>query len=195
MGADKALLPFEGEPLVLRVARRVAEVASPVLLAPGTPGRLGPLGYEEVEDVLPHSGPLGGLVAGLAASPHPLLAVVAVDLPFASSEMLLLLANGLDDADAAIPLTDRGPEPLHAVYSVRALAGLRAALDSGLLGLQRVVAERLRVRRVPEAEWRTADPSGTFAVNLNRPEDAARISGRIARTATGPSSKQKEGER
>jgi molybdopterin-guanine dinucleotide biosynthesis protein A len=195
MGADKALLQFEGEPLVLRVARRLAVAAYPVLLAPGTAGRLGPLGFDEVEDLVQESGPLGGLVAGLAASPHPLLAVVAVDMPFVSPEVLLLLANELGDGDAAIPVTDRGLEPLHAVYSVRALAGLRSALESGQLGLQQAVSDRLRIRRVDEPDWRAADPSGTFAVNLNRPEDAARIAATVAWTASGPRSKQKEEER
>src|SRR6266536_4041886 len=78
MGTDKARLLVQGQPLILRVAQRVAEVARPVLLATGRPGRLGPLGYAEVADEVPGSGPLGGLTAGLAASPHQLVAVVAV---------------------------------------------------------------------------------------------------------------------
>jgi molybdopterin-guanine dinucleotide biosynthesis protein A len=175
MGVEKALIPFEGEPLVLRVARRVAVTAAPVLLASGTPGRLGDLGYAEVEDAAAGAGPLAGLVAGLAASPKPLLAVVAVDMPFANPNLLRLLADEIGDADAAVPVTDQGLEPLHAVYSMGAVAPLRSALDARRLGLQQVVAERLRARPVEEAEWRTADPSGTFAVNLNRPEDVARL--------------------
>ena len=42
MGFEKALIEVGGEPLVLRVARRLARVADPVLLATGSPGRLGP---------------------------------------------------------------------------------------------------------------------------------------------------------
>jgi molybdopterin-guanine dinucleotide biosynthesis protein A len=84
MGNDKTLLVVEGAPLVLRVASRLARVADPVLLAPGRPGRLGAAGYPEVEDEALDAGPLAGLVAGLAASPHRLVAAVAVDMPFAS---------------------------------------------------------------------------------------------------------------
>jgi molybdopterin-guanine dinucleotide biosynthesis protein A len=175
MGTDKALLPFEGEPLVLRVARRLGRAASPVLLAPGIRGRLGDLGYDEVGDEAKDAGALGGLVAGLAASPYPLLAVVAVDMPFVSPEVVGLLARRVSDDDAAIPATKGGLEPLHAVYSVRALHALRAALDARQLGLREVVAERLRLRVLPESEWRTADPSGGFALNLNRPEDLDEI--------------------
>jgi molybdenum cofactor guanylyltransferase len=193
MGADKALLAFEGEPLVLRVAGRLARVARPVLLAPGRAGRLGPLGYQEVDDPMRHAGPLAGIAAGLAASPHPLLAVVAADMPFASPGVLALLAHRIGEADAAIPVTAGGLEPLHAVYSVRAAEALAAALGAGRRAVRDVVSDRLRVHRVGADQWRTADPSGRFAVNLNRPEDLARMSAGVSRTGSGPRSKQKEG--
>src|SRR3989442_344109 len=69
MGTPKGLLELEGQPLVVRVAERIAVVAHPVYLASGTPGRLGDLGLHEVEDVRGGAGPLGGLIAGLEASP------------------------------------------------------------------------------------------------------------------------------
>ena len=172
MGTDKARLLVEGQPLVLRVAERVAEAARPMLLASGTPGRLGPLPYAEVADEVPGSGPLGGLTAGLAASPHQLVAVVAVDMPFASPQVLSLLCTLRRDEDAVVPVTDRGPEPLHAVYARDALPALRRALEEGRWTLREVV-EGMHARFVPPAEWREADPSAHFALNLNRAGDLA----------------------
>jgi len=170
MGSDKALVEIGGEPLVIRVAGRVARVAHPVLLATGRPGRLGALGYREVADERRGAGPLSGLVAGLAASPHDLLAAVAVDMPFASPEVLSLLAAEHEDEDAVVPVTAQGSQPLHAVYARHALPALRAALGEDRLSL-RAVLSGLRVREVGEAEWRRADPTGRFADNLNRLED------------------------
>src|SRR5439155_22164857 len=109
--------------------------ASPVLLAPGTPGRLGELGMDEVADESPYSGPLGGIVAGLAASPARLLAVVAVDMPLASPAVFRLLASLRRGEDAVVPVTSSGPQPLHAIYSVSALGALRARLMEGDLRL------------------------------------------------------------
>jgi molybdopterin-guanine dinucleotide biosynthesis protein A len=197
MGTEKALMQFDGEPLIRRVARRLASVASPVLLATGVRGRLGDLGYEEVEDVVAGAGPLSGLVGGLAESPHELMAVVAVDMPFVSPPVLALLARLVGEHDAAIPATAHGLEPVHAVYSVRSLRRLRSSLDAGRLALHEVVGT-LDVRRVEEAEWRTADPSGRFAVNVNRPEDVAQVAGPLSQAAGGPSnprqSRRKETE-
>jgi molybdopterin-guanine dinucleotide biosynthesis protein A len=172
MGRDKALIRIDGVPLVRRVAAVVARVADPVLLAPGRPGRLGRIGYEEVLDHAPGAGPLAGLVAGLAASPHPLMAVVAVDMPFASARVLALLAGLHGGEDAVVPVTASGPQPLHAVYASSALVPLRAALEQGHLAVRQAV-EGLRVRLVTEAEWKRADPTGRFAFNLNRAEELA----------------------
>jgi molybdopterin-guanine dinucleotide biosynthesis protein A len=170
MGRDKALIEIEGEPLVRRVARLLAEAASPVILAPGRPGRLGELGLAEVEDERPDSGPLAGIVAGLAASPTRLLAVVAVDMPLASPAVFRLLASLHRGEDAVVPVTSSGPQPLHAVYSVSALGALRVRLMEGDLRLGDALA-RLRVREVVEEEWAVADPTGRFAFNLNAEGD------------------------
>jgi molybdopterin-guanine dinucleotide biosynthesis protein A len=175
MGSDKALLDVGGEPLVLRVVRRLAEAAAPVLLAPGTPGRFGDLGMPEVADTSPGCGPLGGIVAGLEAAPRPLVAVVAVDMPNCSPEVLRLLARLCieGDWDAAVPVTASGAQPLHAVYSRRrALPSLRSALVDGRLAMRHALAD-MRVALVGREVWGAADPDGRFAANLNNPADLA----------------------
>jgi molybdopterin-guanine dinucleotide biosynthesis protein A len=174
MGVEKASLRFEGEPLVVRVARRLSSVADPVLLAPGAPGRLGMLGFAEVADAATGAGPLGGLIAGLEASPHPLVAVAAVDMPFASPELFRELVRLCEGQDAVVPVTSSGPEPLHAVYSRSAIPALRAALSGGRLALRSVLTT-IRVREVREEEWRAFDPTGRFALNVNQREDAAQL--------------------
>ncbi len=172
MGRDKALIEVDGVPLVVRVAELMEIVARPVLLATGTPGRLGDRGYREVADELPGAGPLSGVAAGLAASPHPLTAVVAADMPFASPSLFGLLAGLHAKEHAVVPVSGRGPEPLHAVYAREALPIIRRCLSAGMLAMVEVLDE-LDVRLVRDEEWRSADPSGMFAVNLNRAEDLA----------------------
>jgi molybdopterin-guanine dinucleotide biosynthesis protein A len=170
MGRDKALVDFDGQPLLRRVAERLALVAAPVLLAPGTPGRLGKVGYREVEDAVAGCGPLGGLVAGLEASPHELTAVVAGDMPYISAELLNLLAALRQGEDVIVPVGPTGLEPLHAVYATSALPKMREALAAGRLGLRQLLGE-LRVREVPPTEWSASDVDARFAFSVNSPED------------------------
>ena len=172
MGRDKTASDFlcEGEPLAARVARRLAEACDDVLVASGDGTRMGWLGLPQVTDETPESGPLGGLVAGVGMVPHHLVAAVAADMPFASPAVLRLLASLADGVDAVVPVSDRGLEPLHALYVRSAGPGLRRALREGRLAI-RDALEGLRVRLVEPAEWRPADPTGRFAWNVNAPED------------------------
>jgi molybdopterin-guanine dinucleotide biosynthesis protein A len=170
MGLDKAALEFEGVPLARRVASVLAEVADRVVVASGDGARLGWLGLEQVPDVVPDAGPLSGLVAGLELATTPLVAVAAVDMPFANAALFRFLADLWSGEDAVVPVTDYGTQPLHSVYATRATPLLRTGLDSGERAVRRAV-ESLRVRTVGRSEWAALDPSGSFARNLNYPED------------------------
>ncbi len=170
MGRDKATLVFEGEPLVTRVARVLDRACDEVLVASGDGARLNALGLKQVPDAVPDAGPLGGLVAGIELASHPLVAAVAVDMPFASAPLLRALADLLSWEDAVVPVSADGPEPLHAVYARRAAEPLRRSLAGGTFALRAALAG-LRVRFVDEAVWREWDPSGRFARNLNEPAD------------------------
>src|SRR5437763_12282195 len=170
LGRDKASLLFEGEPLAVRVLGRLQDACEEVVVASGDGTGLAWLGVAQVPDGVPGAGPLAGIVAGLEWASFETVAVVAVDMPYASAELLRLLAGLRTDEDAVIPLTERGLEPLHAVYAKTAAPSLRRALEDGERAVHRALRS-VRVREVEPDVWRPADPTGRFAVNLNRPED------------------------
>ena len=170
MGFDKALLEIDGRPLAMVLAGRLSEVCASVMLASGWPGRFGHLGYQEVEDEVPYAGPLAGIVAGLRAAEHEILAVVAVDMPAANPVLLRYLADRIDDHAAVVPCGPRGPEPAHAVYSRRALPVLSRRLHSRRRSLHGALSE-LDVRPVGAAELLRAGFGTSFAANLNEPDD------------------------
>jgi molybdenum cofactor guanylyltransferase len=170
MGRDKAALRFEGEPLAARVLRCLDEACDEVLVASGDGVRLAWLGVPQIPDAIPGAGPLAGIVAGLERASFDTAAVVAVDMPYANAKLLRFLAGLRTDEDAVAAMTEGGLEPLHAIYSKAAGPALRRMLENGERAVHRALAA-LRVRQVWPEEWRTADPSGRFARNLNRPED------------------------
>ena len=174
MGTDKARIVVGDRSLLDHMAARLAGIADPVVIASGRRGRLSS-DYREVEDAAEGAGPLAGIVGALRATTTPLLAVVAVDMPFANPDVLALLAELCAGHDAAVPVTERGLEPLHAVYARTALPELEACLAAGRLAVHEALSE-LDVRRVEEPEWRPADPDGRFATNLNAPEDLRLLS-------------------
>jgi molybdopterin-guanine dinucleotide biosynthesis protein A len=170
MGRDKAGLEFEGEPLAVRVLRVLRDVSDEILVASGDGERLAWLGERQIPDMANDAGPLAGLIAGLDAATAPLVTAVAVDMPYASAPVLRLLVDAWDGEDAVAPRTERGLEPLHAVYASSAAAKLRSTFDAGERAIHRALVE-LQVREIGPEEWFVADPTGRFALNLNRPQD------------------------
>lgn len=168
MGRDKALIESGGETLLQRVTRRLSEVCHPVFLAPGNrPWHR--LGFPVVGDAVADAGPAGALLGALSCSPHPLLAAVAVDMPWIDPTLLRLLSARVGSHDAAVPVTTQGPEPLHAVYARQALPRLATGLQS--THSLRTLLSYLDVAYVAEADWRSAGVAPRFAVNLNHPDD------------------------
>ncbi len=182
MGIDKATIEVAGTTLLDRAIARLIEVCDPVLIAPGdlavTVGA-----SRLVPDALPGAGPLGGIAAALQRSPHPLLAVVAVDMPWLDPALLRFLADRIGDHDVAVCRTQRGPEPLHAVYARSALPVVEAALRSPDRSVRGVIV-RLRALTIAEEDWRSAGFSERFANNVNTPADLAGISPESLRPAT-----------
>jgi molybdopterin-guanine dinucleotide biosynthesis protein A len=185
MGADKALLPFLGQPLILRPLNRLAGLADEVLVTSNQPESYRFLGLTPIPDLLPGFGALSGLYTALSVASHPYVAVVACDMPFASLELfafelVLLRETG---ADAVIPRSEAGTEPFHAVYRRETcLPHVRAALENGK---RRVDAwfPQVLIRYLEPAEIIAYDPDQRAFLNINTAEELMEAEG-IAREGT-----------
>lgn len=172
MGVDKALLTVGGRTLTARAVAVLESVCDEALVASGDGRRLPGLGAGQVADAVHEAGPLAGIVAGLEAARHDLVAVVAVDLVHASAPVLDLLAGRWSGEPAVVPRAGGRLQVLHAVYARHAAPGLRTLLEEGRRSVTDAV-RTLGARVVEPAEWSPADPAGRFALNVNRPEDLA----------------------
>jgi len=95
MGRDKARLVVQGEPLILRVVRRVKRVADEVLVVSRWPHEYAFTGVACVPDVLPGQGPLAGIWSGALVAAGRYIAPVACDMPFVNPELLQAMVNAL----------------------------------------------------------------------------------------------------
>jgi len=173
MGSDKALMPFLGRPLILRLLSRLAWIADEVLVTSNQPEHYWFLGLTPIPDLLPGLGALGGLYTALNAATHPYAAVVACDMPFASPEIFLAELALLREAgaDAVIPRSEAGTEPFHAVYRCETcLPQVREALESGK---RRADAwfERVNIRYIDGEELVQYDPDMQAFFNINTLEE------------------------
>ena len=161
--------------MIERVLGRVAHLADDVLVTTNTPEGYAFLDLPLAPDVIPGRGALGGLYTALSMAAQPLVAVVACDMPFVSSELLAferdLLLQG--SYGAAIPRTTSGTEPFHAVYRRETcLPHIEAAIHADKWRVDAWYA-KADVRLLSPEETRLYDPQGLAFWNVNTPEELA----------------------
>lgn len=170
------MLPIDGKPLLVHLARRLLELTESVTVAAGTLDRAAayrePLADIErevsggrlrfVADAYPGDGPLAGLHAGLSALPEGYVFVIACDMPAVSEPLLARLIEeaGRSGADV-IHVLD---QPFHALYHARVASTLQEALESGSFRVMQLL-RGLRTATVPD------DESLEGLTNLNTPDD------------------------
>lgn len=173
MGEDKALKPFLGRPLIQRVIERLSPLADEVIVTTNRLADYAFLNLRLIADLKPGRGALGGLYTAIASAASPLVAVVACDMPFASSVFFegarrLIVQEG---ADVVIAKTEEGYEPFHALYRRETcLPAIEAALASDQW---KVISwfSQVKVRVLTPDEVKVFDPSGMCFWNLNTPEE------------------------
>ena len=179
LGRDKAVEPFDGEPLIRRVIRRASEAvaARHILVVVADTARAAALPLDDhhvtAADVFPNCGSLGGIYTGLYASSTEWSLVTACDMPFLSAPLLAHMAGLRDGADAVVPIVDGRPEPTHALYARRCLPAIEKRLRAGQLKISGFFDD-VSVRYVPENDVKLFDPDLLSFFNINRPEDLAR---------------------
>jgi molybdopterin-guanine dinucleotide biosynthesis protein A len=173
MGEDKALKPFLRRPLIQHVIERIQPIADEIIITTNRPDDYAFLGQRLVSDLVPGRGALGGLYTALASANGDLVAVVACDMPFASSLLIQAAARLLveEEADVVIAKTAEGYEPFHAVYRRAAcVPAIQSAIEADKW---KVIAwfPSVKVRELSAEEIAQFDPSGLCFWNVNTPEE------------------------
>jgi molybdenum cofactor guanylyltransferase len=175
MGQDKRLLPVTWNGVKMPLWQRQLNVLR--CLGPGELLISGPadIAYPEdvvvVPDQIPDCGPLGGIFTCLEMAHSSFLLVLAVDLPVIDPAFLLMLIRNTHLGCGAVPIVDRQPEPIVAIYPKAAAEVTRKFLEQGIRSVRRFALELQclgLVQSCPiaaEEQWRFR--------NWNTPEDVA----------------------
>lgn len=171
-GRPKALLKIGERRIIERQIAALGAVADRIAVVTTDRARYGQLGIPLWDDLLPGTGPLGGIYTALVRSAARTL-VVAGDMPFLTPAFMRYLDEAGREVDVAVARTADGRHPLCASYGTACTAVIRQSLDRGDLKVGDLLA-RVRVREIGPEELRPFDPDGTLLFNINTPEDYAR---------------------
>lgn len=174
LGRNKALEPFQGEPLIRRVISRMGRVAPNIIVVANDLERIEELDLPDhatpVIDEYPGKGSLGGIYTGLRASPNEWAIFCACDMPFPNPQLYEEFLSRRGDSDAVVPVVDGRPEPIHAAYSKPCLGPIRAKLKANELKISGFF-EDVKVQYVAESSVREVDPDLLSFFNINTQRD------------------------
>ena len=142
MGRDKASIILSGLPLWQRQIKVLnALCPNEILISGRLDGPYSESGFEIVADTIGEAGPLAGVAALLARATHPLLLVLAVDMPFMTTAYLSTILKACGERIGVVAQHDGLYEPLAAAFPKAALPLAEAALSNGDHSLQRFVRD------------------------------------------------------
>lgn len=186
MGQSKALVEFDGRPLICRLVKRLLPAADELVITTNEAEKLEFLfdefpeaGIKLVPDRRDVRGALIGMETALDAASCPIVAVVACDMVFASPSLVVAEAIEMTEtgADAVVPVNKHGYEPFHASYRKdTCLEAVKKALAEGKSRVQCIFQDpNLTTIEFSQSKVLEAEPRGGCFINTNTPEELERI--------------------
>lgn len=170
MGRPKALLQFDGEPLILHVIRALKKMFSEAIVVAAPEQELPNLPALLVRDEVAYQGPVSGIYHGLKAATKEVCFVTSCDAPFLNLRLISNLISQISDCDVVVPYWQERFQPLHAVYRSSCAQLLKVQLERNELR-PIFLYDKVRTRKVHEEEIRRFDPEGLSLLNMNSSED------------------------
>jgi molybdopterin-guanine dinucleotide biosynthesis protein A len=170
MGTPKALLRFDGQPLILHVVGTLKQVFDDIVVVAAPGQQLPSMPVTLVHDDVAYQGPVGGICYGLRAAHGEIAFVSACDSAFLNLRLIEHLLEQIAACDVVVPHWQDRLQPLHAVYRSSVLPLLEDQLARGELRPV-FLFDKVRTCKVGEQEIRRFDPDGASFFNMNTPED------------------------
>lgn len=172
MGQDKAFLKIGNRTIVEYQLQRLSPLFEELLLSTNLPEKFAHLGLETVQDFIPDRGPLVGIYSSLLKARYSHLFAIACDMPFISPGLITYMKESCKDYDVTVPETERGLEPLHAIYSKTCLPVMKEYVGKKD-GKGRVIEffPQVKVRVVTKEEISSIPGGNEAFLNFNTMEE------------------------
>ena len=172
MGRDKALIPVGDRALLSRVYAVAEEVFTDILVLSNLHTHLDKVRAPIVKDVIPRQGPMIGIVSALLYARTPYVFVLACDMPFLRKDAIEYVLTAARGEDIVIPKTEKGFEPLHALYNRSCISPLLSAIERGRMKIPDIFP--LLSVKVVEGKGVFTGQGLSIFTNINTEEDLSR---------------------
>jgi molybdopterin-guanine dinucleotide biosynthesis protein A len=170
MGREKASLRIGERTIIEEQSETLGRIFDEIIIVATSQNYFKNIDAKVVTDIIPDSGPLGGLYSGLAVSSNIHSFLIACDMPFINLQLIDYMIKQVGENDVVIPLSSKGMETLFAVYSLNCLETIRRQIEFRNLKLLDIL-NFFKVRYISQEEIEKFDPQEFSFFNVNSPED------------------------
>lgn len=146
MGQDKGLVLLNERPLIAYTIEALKPLVSEILIVANSRGYEG-FGHRVIPDIIPDSGPLGGILTGLTHSNSEWNVVLSCDTPFVSTMLFEHLLSNTNGHQAVLPRHEGELEPLAGLYHKSCLEPIEELISTRQLKMRRAV-QQLNLKEV-----------------------------------------------
>jgi molybdopterin-guanine dinucleotide biosynthesis protein A len=174
-GLNKALLSLGDEAFIERQIRVASESTDEIIVVSNDPALYDRLRFYPSVRVIPDQyvgeGPLAGLHAGLVSASHSLIWLLGCDQPYPHAGAASFLIKNMENGSyqAALPIVQSKPQPLHAIYRKEISEVAEYLLKSGERRFLALL-ERIPWCRVEERQFAEQGIPLDFANDVDTPE-------------------------
>ena len=120
-GIEKGLLKIKGETIIEHTLRMLEPLVDEVFIITNDSKPYSFMNIPIFPDKMLGLGPLQGIATALSQSSYKRTLIVPCDMPFITEPSIQTLINYDQEAEAIIPRSQKGFEPLFAIYSISCL--------------------------------------------------------------------------
>jgi molybdopterin-guanine dinucleotide biosynthesis protein A len=170
----KGFIELNGKRIIESTVETLKQITKKVVISTNEPESYFYLGVPLTGDIIKHAGPMGGIHSVLVGTDEHEVFVIACDMPFIKPELINYIISR-KAKDATVPVFNKRPEPLLAVYTKNIIKLMEDMISKRQLALTDMLKE-IDVQYIREEEVRRIDPEGRSFININTLEDFERAS-------------------
>lgn len=176
MGFDKCGIKIDDKYLVELIGERLEEVFEEVILISNDLYKFEDIKYKVVLDIIPESGPMGGIYSALSYASSQNVFITAGDMPVINTEYIKYMMDIIEKEgpDGAVSLKGGYVEPLYAFYSKSMIERFEGHIRKESFKLLSVIKES-NIHYIPEKEVRMFSEDMDIFTNLNYREDLPKL--------------------
>jgi len=170
LAQEKAFLRIGERTIIEEQEDTLSKIFDEIIIVTNTLDNFKNIKAKVVNDIVPDSGPLGGLYSGLAVSSNIHSFLIGCDMPFINLNLIEYMIQQIGESDIVIPSSSRGFETLFAIYSLNCLETIRREIELRNLKLLDIL-NFYKVKYISQEEIEKFDPEEFSFFNVNSPKD------------------------